>query len=206
MTNFSAKPLSWGNAKGKDAENIYPIFERAWEDRWPAVPGNHDPGRAHGPGEESRRSECESASEEGAQGEGLGAMLNLYRRHLKKCPHRAKGTGHTKCSCPVWCDGELRGRRVRESLKTRDWQRAIRRAAEMEDPKAPRVKPIVDAISAFENHILSLESSTQRKYKNVLSHFGDHCKGAGLDDLLQVDVEHLDAYRAGRRLSPTTSL
>ncbi len=116
-------------------------------------------------------------------------MLNLYRRHLKKCPHRAKGTGHTKCSCPVWCDGELRGRRVRESLKTRDWQRAIRRAAEMEDPKAPRVKPIVDSISAFENHILSLESSTQRKYKNVLSHFGDHCKGAGLDDLLQVDVE-----------------
>ena len=40
-------------------------------------------------------------------------MLNLWRRHLKSCPHRRKGRSHTKCSCPVWCDGEVDGTRYR---------------------------------------------------------------------------------------------
>ena len=43
-------------------------------------------------------------------------MLNLYRRHVRKCPHRAKGQAYTKCSCPIWCDGELNGKRYRKSL------------------------------------------------------------------------------------------
>jgi hypothetical protein len=36
-------------------------------------------------------------------------MLNLYRRHLQTCPHRAKGQSYTKCSCPIWADGQLDG-------------------------------------------------------------------------------------------------
>jgi hypothetical protein len=67
-------------------------------------------------------------------------MLNLYRRHLKDCAHRAKGAAYTKCNCPVWCDGELNGKRIRESLKLRDWHRAIRKLAAMEDPTAPRAQ------------------------------------------------------------------
>lgn len=76
----------------------------------------------------------------------------------------------------------------------------------MEDPQAPRVKPITDALAAFENHIQPLEISTQRKYKNVLAKLRDYCAGAGLADLMELTVEHLDAYRAGRGLSPTTSM
>src|ERR1035437_822158 len=133
-------------------------------------------------------------------------MLNLYRRHLQKCPHRAKGVAYTKCSCPIWCDGELNGARVRESLKLHDWQRAIRKAAAMEDPQAPRGKPIAEALAAFENHIQPLEDSTQRKYRNVLAQIREYCAGAGLADLMELTVEHLDAYRAGRGLSPTTSM
>ncbi len=139
-------------------------------------------------------------------------MLNLYRRHLKKCPHRGdvkqdptKGRGWIKCSCPIWADGELNGAEYRKSLQTREWQRAIRKLAAIEDPKAPRVKPVAEAIAAFENHVLSLESSTQRKYKNVLTHLWDYCERAGVHDIMQLTVEHLDAFRAGRELSPTTS-
>jgi hypothetical protein len=66
--------------------------------------------------------------------------LNLYRRHLRECPHRAKGIAYTKCTCPIWCDGQLNGKRTRESLDIRDWQRAIKKMAALEDPKAPRVK------------------------------------------------------------------
>jgi integrase len=132
-------------------------------------------------------------------------MLNLYRRHLQKCPHRAKGAAYTKCSCPIWCDGELNGARVRESLKLRDWQRAIRKAAAMEDPTAPMVKPIAEAITAFENHI-QIEESTRREYRNVFAKLAEYCKGAGLHDIAQLTIEGLDAYRAGRALAPTTSM
>ena len=33
------------------------------------------------------------------------AVLNLYHKHLSKCPHRAKGQSYTKCSCPIWMYG-----------------------------------------------------------------------------------------------------
>jgi site-specific recombinase XerD len=96
--------------------------------------------------------------------------------------------------------------RMRKSLETCDWQRAIRKAAALEDPKATRVKPVPEAITAFENHILSLETSTQRKYKNVLARLRTYCDTAGLHDVIQPqEVEHVDTYRAGRKLSPTTS-
>ena len=101
--------------------------------------------------------------------------LGLYRRHLKKCPHRAKGQHFTKCSCPIWCDGELNGKRLRQSLKLRDWQRATKKLAELEDPNAPQVKPISDAVTGFQQHIRSLEPSTQRKYGNVLRQLLVYC-------------------------------
>src|SRR4051812_5456320 len=95
-------------------------------------------------------------------------MLTPWRNHLQSCPHRAQGRAHVKCSCPVWADGTLNGRRYRKSLDTRDWARAIRKMAELEDPKAPRLKPIAEAVVAFEQHILNLEFSTRRKYMNAL--------------------------------------
>ena len=63
-------------------------------------------------------------------------MLSLYRRHKKDCPHRRRGRERVKCSCPIWCDGEVAGRRVRQALQTRDWQRALRRMADLENPQA----------------------------------------------------------------------
>ena len=132
-------------------------------------------------------------------------MLTPWRNHLQKCPHREKGRAHTKCACPVWADGTLDGRRYRKSLGTRDWARAIRKMAELEDPRALRLKPIAEAITAFQQHILSLEPSTQRKYKNVLRQFQSHCSGAGLHDVADATVERLDAYRAARTLARTTA-
>jgi hypothetical protein len=54
----------------------------------------------------------------------------------------------TKCSCPIWCDGELNGKRHRQSLKTRDLATRNSELAAIEDPKAPRVKSVADAITA----------------------------------------------------------
>jgi hypothetical protein len=65
-------------------------------------------------------------------------MLNLWRRHLQECPHRNKGREYTKCSCPIWCDGDLNGKRYRQSLKTQNWQRALRLADRLEHPDMER--------------------------------------------------------------------
>jgi hypothetical protein len=100
----------------------------------------------------------------------------------------------------------MNGQRYRASLDTRDWQRAIRKLAALEDPRAPEVKSVEDAIDAFENHIHPLEAATQRKYKNVMAQLREYCERTGIGDVMQITVERLDAYRAGRKLSPTTRL
>jgi len=131
--------------------------------------------------------------------------LNIYRRHLESCKHRAAGAAYTKCSCPIWCDGELNGRRYRKSLGVRDWQRAMRKLAALESPDLIHYKEIPEAIAAFEQHCAELEPSTRRKYRNVMTQFGAYCERIGLGDVGALSVEHLDAYRAGRKLAPTTS-
>jgi site-specific recombinase XerD len=133
-------------------------------------------------------------------------MLGLYRRHTEKCPHLHKGQDYTKCNCPIWCYGHAdNGDQIRESLKTRDWGRAGRRAAALESPEARRAKPISEAITAFEQHMQSLEPSTQRKNRNVLRQFASFCETSRIADLGEITVPHLDAYRATRKLARTTA-
>ena len=155
-------------------------------------------------------------------------MLNLYRRHLTTCPHRAKAENYTKCSCPIWCDGEINGDRVRHTLKTRDWQRAIRLAEREERPNMERTdlipcaqsgcptrvergrcddhrRSINDAVQAFRNHVQGLEFSTQRKYRNTVEHFRAYFERSNTADISDVTLEQLDAFRASRKLGPVTA-
>jgi integrase len=130
-------------------------------------------------------------------------MLSLYRRHKESCPQR--GRSDPKCRCAIWVDGELDGKRYRYSLNTRDWQTAITRRANLENPNAPKVKPLTEAITGFENSILSLEFSTQRKIKNILRKFRSYCDRAHINGLDQITTELIDGYRASRKLSPVTA-
>jgi integrase/recombinase XerC len=123
-------------------------------------------------------------------------MLNLYRRHLKKCPHRKKGRKHTGCNCPIWADGELNGREYRRSLKLRDWQRAIRKLAAIEDHGALS-KPIKEAIAAWEAQIGVVEG-TQDKYNRLMRYLGDFCGGRKIESVAELTLEQLDAFRASR--------
>ena len=51
-------------------------------------------------------------------------MLTIYRRHLKSCEHRAEGRAYRRCHCPIWADGFIGDRDIRQSLELRDWQKA----------------------------------------------------------------------------------
>jgi integrase len=153
-------------------------------------------------------------------------MLSLYRRHIKKCPHRREGREHSKCSCPIWCDGELNGERCRKTLKTRDWQRALRLAERLERPNAERTdlvpcaqpgcnhrvergrcqehrRGLAEAIEAFHAASPDMAHGSMEGYRRILRLFLAHASSQHATvDAITPDV--INTYRAGRPIVPIT--
>jgi integrase/recombinase XerC len=136
-------------------------------------------------------------------------MLTIFRRHTPACPHGHKGRAHIKCTCPLWADGYVDGKRVfLQSLKTRDMARARKKVASLEDPDQHPDKPIHEAIAAFLAHCTSagLEESTFRKYKNSLTKLRAFCESKGHDSVDEITIDVLDAFRASRGLAAITAV
>src|SRR2546423_437105 len=99
-------------------------------------------------------------------------MLTIYRRHRKNCKQCAKGRKYRHCQCPIWVDGLLGGKEMRESLKLRDWQRAqdLIREWEAEDRRIVRQEhqvTIKDAHAKFtaDAEARKLNDATLYKYR-----------------------------------------
>ncbi len=129
-------------------------------------------------------------------------MLTLYRRHLDTCPHAGEGRAYSKCQCPIYCDGMVAGKRVRQSMDTVNWQRAGRHAAELEgdaESGRPR-KRVAEATAAFLADRAAVPS-TMRKYRRIMNRLEEFAIAGGLRTIDAIGLEHLDAYRATRALS-----
>ncbi len=131
--------------------------------------------------------------------------MNLYRRHRKNCPHRKKGRNYTGCSCPIWADGDRNGRQFRVSLKLRDWQRAIRKLATLEDPDAPPSKQITDAIAAWEAE-LDVKQTSRKKYMRLIGYLRAFCWRHGIETVDELDMENLGKFRASRKIAHNTRI
>ena len=140
-------------------------------------------------------------------------MLTIYRRHRKACKHRAKGREHRHCQCPIWVDGFLGGKEIRESLRLRDWQRAqeMIREWEAEDrrtrQKEQQIK-IKDAHAKFiaDAEARKLNNSTLYKYRLLFRHLDDFAKTYRLEFLTQLDLDTLATFRTTWKEGPRTSL
>jgi integrase/recombinase XerD len=78
-------------------------------------------------------------------------MLNLFRKHLTACPHRAKGRAARRCPCPLWVDGSVDGREYRKSLGTGDWEEAQGKVRDLEASRltySPELRKIVPEVEA----------------------------------------------------------
>src|SRR5229473_193680 len=121
-------------------------------------------------------------------------MLTIYRRHRKGCKHRAKGRKHRHCQCPIWADGFLSGREIRESLKLRDWQRAqeVVREWEIEDRRGarPARRPLSDCWEEFlvDIEARKLHESTIRKYKLLRRQMQEYAEKNGLSFIDEFDL------------------
>ena len=132
-------------------------------------------------------------------------MLSIYRRHRKNCPHGRKGRKFYKCSCPVWTEGTLHGKRYGRSLKTTDWQKARRKADRLESPDSTIEKPINEAVEAWFTH-LQIADSTRTKYRNVLRALERFCDQSGYSKVGDLTIEVLDDFRSTRKVAPWTSV
>jgi site-specific recombinase XerD len=131
--------------------------------------------------------------------------LKVYRRHRANCPGKAQGLEYMKCSCPLWMQGVHDGQPIRQSLGTRSMQEALRQVALLEAPHATQLKPVREAVEAYQNHIQPLEPGSRRKYGNVLRRFLKHCEETRVEYIADVTVECLDDYRQSRTLAPSTA-
>src|SRR5713226_5266097 len=129
-------------------------------------------------------------------------MLTIYRRHRTSCKHRDKGREHRHCGCPIWVDGFLGGKEMRESLKMRDWQRAQEIVREWEandrrEVKAER-KKLDDAWADYRADMLArkLNPETIRKYKTLESQMVDFAARHGFRFLDEFSLSEVSSFRA----------
>src|SRR5207248_8506399 len=130
-------------------------------------------------------------------------MLNLWRRHLKSCPHTS--THFRRCKCPVWVMGSFQGEFIRKSLNTTSWERGTAIVREWEDSEKHETLDVESASERFLEDARSrhLSLDTLNKYKLI---FREMLEFFGKKDLNAISVDDLSAYRASWKMAPITSL
>ena len=140
-------------------------------------------------------------------------MLTIYRRHRKNCKQRARGRKHRHCQCPIWVDGALGGKEMRESLKLRDWQRAqdLIREWEAEDRRTVPQEQQVTIKAAHAKFIADAEArklndATLNKYRLLFRQLDSFAETYKLQFLNELDLDALATFRATWTQGPRTSL
>jgi integrase/recombinase XerD len=134
-------------------------------------------------------------------------MLTLYRRHLKSCDHRGEGREYRRCHCPVWADGFLGAVELRESLKTRNWQKAndtvqeweARGSREAPKAEAGSLTTVEHACNEFlrDARARELREPTLYKYRLLFRRLQEFAQQHGLRYVSELDLENVRAFRAG---------
>jgi len=130
--------------------------------------------------------------------------LYYYRRHLKTCKRRGRGRKELSCTCPIWVDGMLNGKRYNRSLDTRNLTRAAAMIEEIQSPNYREPKLLAEAIAAFQTAQQDLSSGTQRNYHRVLAHLLTTATAHRVIAMPHVTVELIDRYRETRPICAQT--
>src|ERR1700733_11637611 len=135
-------------------------------------------------------------------------MLTLWRRHKSTCKY--KGDRYwRKCRCAVHVEGTVEGKYLRQSLKTRSWERGEELKRQLEDGITPKGNSITvkDALDAFVKDCESrnLGKSTLGKYKRLSVSLGSFADGNSLRALREFDAQLVRKFRESWTLSPRTA-
>jgi integrase/recombinase XerD len=137
--------------------------------------------------------------------ERMRIVLTIYRRHLKTCEHRDEGREYRRCKCPIWVDGVIGSRDIRQSLKMRDWQRASDKVHEwesrgrIEEDKIAEPVTVAQACARFlrDARARKLRPPTLYKYRLLLRRLRDFANSRGARCIREMDLEHVRDFRSG---------
>lgn len=125
-------------------------------------------------------------------------MLKIYRRHsAAKCSH--KDRAYRRCSCPLWADGTLAGKRYHKTLHTRNWERAQKLVQDME-AAGRELGEKITIKTACESFIRDAEArklrpTTVYKYRLLFRRLAEWATNEGLRYLSEFDLENLRRFR-----------
>jgi integrase len=130
-------------------------------------------------------------------------MLELRKRHLRKCDKYAKDSPFSTdldCKrCVYYVFGKLNGQKVRQSLETTDRQEAAKKLLKMEaEAKAPTKYTVSDAVERFtsERQNSGYAPKSIQRYKYSLQRLTTFLAGKSVTQLRAVTVDDLSAWKA----------
>lgn len=141
--------------------------------------------------------------------------LTLYRRHSQACPHRSKGRRWTRCNCPIWAQGSLGGKWIKDTLKTRDWSVAAatvhtwEAAREIGATNRPGVPTISEALKKYleDAEARHLAPTTIRKRRELLEgKLLPYCESKGFGRLEELNVDALRTFRKTWKFAATSAV
>lgn len=131
-------------------------------------------------------------------------MLNLWRRHLKSCPHRVRT--YKKCGCPIWVQGTLHGKWLKQSLDLRNWEsaQALVRDWESGHARAAEHSSMTKACDAFirDGEARNLSSASLGKYRLLTEELKTKFKERSVGSLT---VDEVRRYRESWELAPISA-
>ncbi len=129
-------------------------------------------------------------------------MLTLYRRHRASCKNRSRR--NTKCFCPIWVQGVLRGEKVRQSLDLTNWEAANRTIQEWQIHGKDLSVSVEEACGKFlaDCEARKLSLGIIKKYKYVTQELIGAFGGVALRS---VSVDDLRTLRNGWKYAPLTA-
>jgi integrase len=130
--------------------------------------------------------------------------LSAYRRHADGCTE----TNDLNCSCPLWVQGRLAGKYVRESLNTRSYPMAQQQIKDKLNPPGPggpgggpRPVEITSgavtleaAEAAFLKYKADKSASTIKEYSYTVKHFRRFAEAHGVTDVRAVAPPLIQQY------------
>jgi integrase/recombinase XerD len=135
-------------------------------------------------------------------------MLNLFRRHLTRCAHRAKGRKHRSCHCPLMVEGTLRGMMIRKSLDIRSWEAGQALIREWEATGLGANAPTVsEAVEAFLKDATArkVRAGTLKNLRVLLADLERSAERKGIRLLKGIDTERVREFREGWTFSAVTA-
>jgi integrase/recombinase XerD len=131
-------------------------------------------------------------------------MLDIYRRHRRRCKHRHEGRQYRHCECPIHVDGFLCEGRIRKTLRTRNWTRAKEMIRDweiaghiVEEEEPQQLITVAEACMAFlaDAKARNLRPATLYKYDLLFRQLQIFADEAGLTVINQFDLNILRNFR-----------